>query len=187
MTFYIIVKMTPKNTIQITNPHGKYSTCTLISCQRSLLSCSGISCTDSLENGFCRAAVLKSDRIANFLSQHDIHLICHSLCHTHGRHSAGLGTGYATLGPRQGTHHIHTPLRNLWGDTHTQHDTQALTNHLFISAVNTQCTGSPKAGWVVSNKRSETEQVSQLVNEQITFPGQFIGITPSYLRRWGDK
>lgn len=66
-----------------------------------------------LENSLSRAAVLKSNRVADFLSKHDVHFICHSLSHTHSSHSPGLSTGYSPLRSRLALHHVHTPLWDL--------------------------------------------------------------------------
>lgn len=66
-----------------------------------------------LENSLGRAAVLKSDGVTDFLSEHDVHFVCHPLSHTHGCHSPGLSTSHCSLRTRQASHHVHTPLWDL--------------------------------------------------------------------------
>lgn len=66
-----------------------------------------------LEYSLGRATVLKSNGIADFLSKHDVHFVCHPLSHTHSRYSPGLSTGYCPLRTRQAPHHVHTPLWDL--------------------------------------------------------------------------
>lgn len=67
----------------------------------------------SLQYSLSRATVLKSDGITDFLSEHDVHFICHSLSHAHGSHSPGLSASHRSLGARQTSHHVHTPLWDL--------------------------------------------------------------------------
>lgn len=50
-----------------------------------------------LENSLGRAAVLKPNRIADLLAQHDIHLVGHPLSDTHGCHSPRLSAGHCSL------------------------------------------------------------------------------------------
>lgn len=66
-----------------------------------------------LEHRLGRAAVLKPDGVANFLAQHDIHLVRDPLGHAHGSDPPGLGAGHRSLRPRDRTHHVDAPLRDL--------------------------------------------------------------------------